>query len=162
MRDQHSIPLLEQLHPKVRKDFRDFIEECEQVFDITIRIVQGLRTFEQQDALYNIGRTVKGENATPKHPMGDVVTNSPGGSSYHNFGLAVDIVPITGKKEDWNYNFMKLVNIGSQWNITWGGNFPGSFKDYDHFEAKCGHDWHDLLNMYHNKQFIRGTNYVNI
>lgn len=162
MRDANSISIVAKLHPKIRKDVQEFIEECEEVFNITIRIVQGLRTFAEQDALYNLGRTVKGANADIKHPMGDIVTNSPGGASYHNYGLAIDIVPLNGKKMDWNFNFMRLVNIGSQWNITWGGNFPGSFKDYDHFENKCGLNWRDLLKKYQAKDFIAGTEFVNI
>lgn len=162
MRDIHAPAAIALLHPKVRQDFQDFIEECEQVFDITIRIVQGLRTFAEEDALYAKGRTVKGDNAGPDHPMGDVVTNSRGGQSYHNYGLAVDIVPIVGNKMDWKFNFGRVVNIASQWNITWGGNFPGSFKDYDHFEAKCGHTWHDLLAMKQTGKVIHGTEYVDI
>jgi hypothetical protein len=162
MRDAHSIPLIQQLHPKVRADFQSFIEECELVFDLTIRIVQGFRSFAEEDALYAKGRTVKGDNATPDHPMGDVVTNSKGGQSYHNYGLAIDIVPIDGNKEDWKFNYAKIVNLGAQWNITWGGNFPGSFKDYDHFENKLGHTWHDLLPLYQAGRFLPGTQFLDI
>lgn len=162
MRDTHSLPLIAQLHPKVRQDFQDFIEECESCFDITLRIVQGFRSFAEEDALYAKGRTVKGDNAGPGHPMGDVVTNSRGGQSYHNYGLAVDIVVIEGNKENWKAGYMRYANIGAQWNITWGGNFNGSFKDYDHFESKCGHTWHDLLPKYQAKDFISGTEYVNL
>lgn len=160
MRDQYSVAALGGLHPKVRKDFQDFIEECEEQFNITLRIVQGFRSFAEEDALYAKGRTVKGDNARPDHPMGDVVCNSKGGQSYHNYGLAIDIVPIDGKKEDWKFNYARIVNIGAQWNITWGGNFPGSFKDYDHFESKCGHSWQDLLPMYQAGKFIAGTKFV--
>lgn len=150
MRDAHSIPLIAGLHPKVRQDFQSFIEDCEQDFDITLRIVQGFRSFAQEDALYAQGRT------TP----GPVVTDSKGGMSYHNYGLAIDIVPIVGNKEDWNANEMRFANIGAQYNITWGGNWNGNLKDYDHFENKCGLNWRDLLNKYNNKEFIEGTNFV--
>src|SRR5438105_4239472 len=50
---------------------------------IVVRVTQGLRSWPQQDALYAQGRT------TPGH----VVTNAPGGTSWHNFGCAVDLVP---------------------------------------------------------------------
>ena len=47
-------------------------------------VTQGRRTIAEQDRPYAQGRTSPG----PK------VTNAKGGSSPHNFGLAVDMVPI--------------------------------------------------------------------
>src|SRR3989442_4358551 len=53
---------------------------------IAVLVTQGLRTWEEQDALYAKGRTVP--------PIGKkyIVTKAKGGQSYHNFGLAFDIV----------------------------------------------------------------------
>jgi peptidoglycan L-alanyl-D-glutamate endopeptidase CwlK len=49
-------------------------------------ITDGLRTFEEQDALFQIGRrNVPGE---------DIVTKARGGESNHNYGLAVDMYPV--------------------------------------------------------------------
>jgi peptidoglycan LD-endopeptidase CwlK len=48
-----------------------------------IRVVQGLRTWAEQDALYAQGRSTAGE----------IVTNVKGGYSYHCFGLAADCAP---------------------------------------------------------------------
>lgn len=48
----------------------------------TILITQGLRTWEEQDALYAKGRT------TPAIGEPYIVTMAKGGQSYHNFGLA--------------------------------------------------------------------------
>src|ERR1700741_5277351 len=59
---------------------------------IVIRVTQGLRTWEEQDKLYQQGRT------TP----GPIETNPPAGSSSHNYGLAVDVVPMTKAGPDWN------------------------------------------------------------
>lgn len=50
---------------------------------IYIRVVQGLRTVAEQDALFAQGRTTPGPR----------VTNVRGGYSWHNYGLAVDCVP---------------------------------------------------------------------
>lgn len=152
MRDAHSIPLIALLHPKVRASFQAFIEASEEKYNITIRIVQGLRTFAEQDAIYQQGRTTPGK----------IVSNAPAGSSYHNYGLAVDIVPLNGHTMDWDYDFGKWAPIAAQYKITWGGNFPGTFKDYDHFENKCGLNWRDLLKKRQAKDFIPGTEYVNI
>ena len=45
--------------------------------------------------------------------------------------------------------------------IFWGGNFK-KFKDFPHFEMTFGNGWRELLAKYNNKDFIAGTNYVNI
>lgn len=150
MKDQHSISLIAQLHPKVRKDFQDFIEECESVFNVTIRVVSAIRTMEEQEKIYAQGRTAPGP----------IVTKAPPGSSYHNWGLAVDIAPLLPSGEvDYKYDQGRWVNIASQFNITWGGSWTG-FKDLDHWENKLGHNWRDLLDMYNQKKFIPGTEYV--
>jgi len=56
-----------------------------------IRVVQGLRTFAEQDALYAQGRTAPGLR----------VTAARAGYSYHNVGLAVDVVPMINGLPDW-------------------------------------------------------------
>lgn len=153
MRDIHSTTLIQTLHPKVRADFQAFIEECEQQFNVTIRIMQALRTFAEQQAIYDQGRTKPGE----------IVTKSPPGASFHQYGLAVDLcVLMPDGKLDWNYDNGKFANIAAQWSITWGGNWTGGFKDLPHFEEKMGHNWRDLLDLYNKKDFIPGTTYVNI
>lgn len=150
MRDPQSIPLIAQLHPKVRADFQAFIEECEQQFDLTIRIVSAYRSMEEQEKIYAQGRTAPGE----------VVTKAIPGSSYHQYGLAADIVPLSVSGGlNYNYDQSKWLNIASQWNITWGGSWTG-FKDLDHWEEKCGHNWRDLLDLYSQKRFIPGTNFI--
>ena len=123
MKDEISVARVQAFHPKVRMDFTDFIDECESQFDITIRVVQGLRTFAQQQDLYEQGRTTAGK----------IVTDAKAGQSFHNYGLAIDILPMTTEKPngDWDYDYSKFVNIASQWSITWGGLFP--IKDLDHF-----------------------------
>lgn len=152
MRDAHSIPLIDQLHPKVRADFKAFIEECEEQFNLAIRIISAMRTMEEQEKIYAQGRTAPGA----------IVTKAPPGSSYHNWGLAVDIAPLSVSGEvNYNYDQGKWVGIASQWNITWGGSWAG-FKDLDHWENKMGHNWRDLLDLYNAKKFIENTQFVDI
>jgi hypothetical protein len=149
MRDQQSIARLQLLHPEVRLIFKKFIEDCENAFNITLRIVQGLRTFEEQQSIYDQGRTKPGK----------IVTNAKPGSSYHNFGLSVDIVPITNGKADWNFDFKRLTQFMPE-GMVWGGNFS-KLKDLDHFEYTKGNTWRTLLDRYTKKQFInKQENYV--
>ena len=163
MRDQHSILLLQELHPKVSPDFQNAIEEVENVFNLTVRIIEAYRPWEKQAAYYAIGRTVKGENASPDHPMGDIITNAPPGSGYHLYRIAADIGVLKSDGEiDYNYDYSKWANIFAQYNISWGGNFPRKFKDYDHWENRLGHTWHDLLPLYQANKFIQGTQFLDI
>jgi hypothetical protein len=152
MKDIISIERVSLLHPKFRQSAQNFIEDAENTLGIKIRVVQGLRTFAEQDAIYQQGRT------TPGH----IVTYSPAGTSYHNYGLAIDAVPFNddGVTLNWNYNFDLLRPFAIKQGMTLGLDFPK--KDSDHFENKYGYNWRDLLHKYQDKDFISGTQYVNI
>lgn len=52
------------------------------VYGYTLRITSGFRSMDEQDELFNQGRTVDGH----------IVSWSPPGRSLHNFGFAVDVV----------------------------------------------------------------------
>jgi peptidoglycan L-alanyl-D-glutamate endopeptidase CwlK len=107
--------------------------------NIEIRVTQGLRSWDVQNALYQQGRT------TPGH----VVTHAPPGHSWHNFGLAVDVAPFQAGLPDWNVShpeWPRLVSIaeglglvsGSMWtplpecdwpHLQYVGRFPTTPDD---------------------------------
>lgn len=151
-----SIERLNQLHPVIRQMGLDAYEEAVKATPENVHplITQTLRTFEESDKLYAQGRTEPGK----------IVTKSKAGQSYHNYGLALDFALIVNGDISWivNDNWMKVVDIFKQHGFTWGGDFEGSFKDYPHLENKLGHNWRDLLVLYNDKNFIPGTEYVNI
>jgi len=154
MKDTISIQRVKSLHPKVIDDFRNFITDAENALGIVIRVSQGYRSFEEQAELYALGRTKAGK----------IVTKAKPGSSYHQYGLAVDLVELVknGKELDWNYDMSKLVPYADKYQIAWGGNWSGGFKDYPHFEKTFGWGWRALLDKYNKKDFISGTTFVNI
>ena len=153
------------LHPKVRDEVTLIVNEIEKALNgrAQIRIVQGLRTIPEQDALYAQGRTKPGK----------IVTNARGGSSFHNYGLAVDFaLLIDGKtiswdtKADWDgdklADWMEVVVIFKKYGWTWGGNFR-SMKDYPHFEKAFGYSIGDLRIKYNKKDFMKGSDvYLNL
>lgn len=152
MKDTISIPRVKALHPKVVDDFKNFITDAEQSLGIIIRVTQGLRTFEEQQVLYDMGRTKAGK----------IVTMAKPGSSYHQYGLAIDCAElINGNGIDWNYDMEKLVPFAHKYGIIWGGSFL-KFQDKPHFEKALGYNWRDLLAKYNAGDFIAGTHYVNI
>lgn len=136
------------LHPKISNEIYNLIVKANSIIgkDITIRVVQGLRTFAEQDGLYAQGRTKPGQK----------VTNSKGGQSYHNYGLAIDFAFLTNNgtqlswdtNKDWNGNkvadWLEVVQVFIQAGYTWGGTWK-TIKDMPHFEKTFGHNWRDLL-----------------
>jgi len=169
MKDSISIIRVNSLHPKIRQEVHDLIEKVEaKMPGCAVRIVQGYRTFAEQDALYAQGRTTKG----------NVVTNSKAGQSYHNFGLAIDFALLYDKDNNGTYetmswdllkdfdkdgeaDWMEVVDTFEDAHYDWGGHWS-SFKDNPHLEKRFGLHWKQLLAKYNAKDFIPGTNYINI
>ncbi len=91
---------------------------------IEVMLTSTLRTMEEQAKLYAIGRTVAGKK----------VTNADAGQSWHNYGLAFDVVPIVHGKAVWDSQHWAIIGLaGKKQDLIWGGNFK-SFKDMPHFE----------------------------
>lgn len=137
---------IKKLHPTVREEMVKIIEQCDKSLSgkAKIRIIQGLRTFKEQDDLYAIGRTKAGKK----------VTNAKGGQSIHNYGLAVDICLVIDEKtaswdtaKDWDNDtvadWYECVKIFAKSGWNWGGNWI-KFKDLPHFEKKGFSDWKKL------------------
>ena len=123
-----------QLCPSVATRGRAMVELCAHA-GLAILVTQGLRTWEEQDELYAKGRTLP--------PIGkqNVVTNAKGGQSYHNFGLAFDIVVLDAVgKADWNTShpgWSIAANVGKSLGLEWGGDFK-SIKDLPHYQYTAG------------------------
>lgn len=163
--DKVTSDRLNLLHPKVREEIKLIIGEIEQALTgrAHIRIVQGLRTIPEQDDLYAQGRTKPGK----------IVTNAKGGSSFHNYGVAVDFaLLIDGQtiswdmKTDWDgdkiSDWMEVVFVFKKYGWGWGGNWK-SLKDYPHFQKTFGYTIGDLRIKYNKKDFIKGSDiYLNL
>ena len=95
---------------------------------VSVRIISGTRTYEEQDALYAKGRT----NPGPR------VTNARAGYSWHNFGIAWDIGLFRGREylED-SPLYRECGAIGCSLGLEWGGDWK-SFPDEPHFQLKTG------------------------
>lgn len=98
---------------------------------IGIAIVQGFRSFAEQDALYAKGRTIKGVAK---------VTNAKGGQSIHNYGLAVDFCIFDDNKQpkwtvnkDWKRVVAIAEGLGFEAGLHWK-----SFIDPPHLEMTFG------------------------
>lgn len=126
------------LHPLIRQNAIDFILESQDQ-GINLRITQAYRTIEEQDKLYWQSR---GENTGPW------VTDAKGGRSYHNYGLAIDVVEIIDGKANWNFDTKKVAEIA----IDNGFEWPLPVNDAGHFQISFGHSWQTLLDRVQNNQ----------
>jgi peptidoglycan LD-endopeptidase CwlK len=94
-------------------------------------ITDGLRTFEEQEAIFKIGRRgIPGER---------IVTKARGGQSNHNYGLAVDMYPVingrvfTDVKKTDSVEFRRLFHSiqdaageeAERLGLFWGARFSG-------------------------------------
>jgi peptidoglycan L-alanyl-D-glutamate endopeptidase CwlK len=129
-----------ELHPIVEEKCLLLIQKCKEV-GIDIIVTSTYRDAESQNALYAIGRTVKGSNISAKKPMGSVVTNAKAGYSFHNFRVAFDIVPVVNGKAVWSDNnlWKKIGEIGTSEDVglEWAGNWK-TFKEFPHFQYTNG------------------------
>ena len=136
--------IIDKLHPSVRNEMVDIINDCDKSLQgrSKVVLVQGLRTFTEQDALYK------------KRPK---VTNAKGGQSIHNYGFAVDIAMlIDGKeiswdvKKDWDNDKIsdwdECVKVFAKYGWNWGGNWR-TFKDMPHFDKIGFSNWRILSKM---------------
>lgn len=116
---------LDKVHPALATRVQALLETLMQN-GMQVEVVQGLRTFAEQDALFAQGRT----------RPGPVVTRARGGQSNHNYGLAVDLVPFNNGQPNWNAPLGVWTTIGSEaekLGLEWGGDWK-KFVDKPHVQ----------------------------
>jgi peptidoglycan LD-endopeptidase CwlK len=93
---------------------------------IAIKLLSGLRTYDEQNDLYAQGRTKPGK----------VVTNARGGYSNHNFGIAFDIGVFEGSRYlDESPKYKAVGVLGMDLGLEWGGNWK-TIQDEPHFQLR--------------------------
>lgn len=130
-------PLPENLYPIVAEKTEELVEQAAGR-DIDVVITETVRTFDEQDALYQQGRSEDGS----------IVTYAKGGESYHNYGLAVDYA-LRNNNGDiiWDINYdgnnngdpdwFEVADMAKELGFQWGGDW-NSFKDYPHLQMDFG------------------------
>jgi peptidoglycan L-alanyl-D-glutamate endopeptidase CwlK len=159
MKDNITLERIKLLHPKLREEVANIYNEISEALTSSAfcRFSYTLRTFAEQDALYSQGRG----------KSGSIVTNAKGGLSYHNYGLALDIVIINGKEAYWDEkkdfdgdglsDWKEIVKIFKEHGWEWGGDWK--FSDTPHFQKTFGKNIRELLALYENKK-VDANNYV--
>jgi len=123
---------LDELHPIVKEKVQQFIQKCDEN-GIDLLVTSTYRDHESQNALYAQGRTTPGKK----------VTNAKAGQSWHNWRVAVDVVPLRNGKPVWgttgvDWELWEAVgNIGESVGLEWAGRWK-TFKEYAHFQYTGG------------------------
>lgn len=114
------------------------ISECAAA-GIEIIVTSTYRDAASQDALYAQGRTAPGR----------IVTNARAGQSWHNYGLAFDVVPLRAGKPVWGATgadlalWRRVGEIGKRCGLEWAGEWV-RFREYPHFQWTGGLTLADL------------------
>lgn len=121
--DRHGINAL---HPILRDKAVRLVAEMKK-HARPIKVVSTVRTAAIQDSYYKRGRNEQGEVVNKSL----VITDAQGLQSYHNYGLAFDVMfdGINATDDDWQ----NLGYIGEQLGLEWGGRWK-SFYDGPHFQ----------------------------
>ena len=123
--DDRSEKVIATLQPEVWPYARALVLKASEA-GITIKLISGLRTYDEQNDLYAQGRT----------KPGNIVTNARGGYSNHNFGVAFDIGVFEGGKYVPESPKYKAVGVlGEELGLEWGGNWK-TIQDEPHFQLR--------------------------
>ena len=123
--DDRSERVIATLLPEVQPYARALIAKAA-ANGITIKVISGLRTYDEQNDLYAQGRT----------KQGNIVTNARGGYSNHNFGIAFDIGVFEGSRYlDDSPKYKGVGLLGMDLGLEWGGNWK-TIQDEPHFQLR--------------------------
>jgi peptidoglycan L-alanyl-D-glutamate endopeptidase CwlK len=166
--DKITLDRIKLLHPKLRDEASEiYAEICDALKGRAMcRFAFTLRTIAEQNKLYAQGRTAPGK----------IVTNARGGLSYHNYGLAIDIVLIVDTNGDGKYDtavwdtkkdfdgdgradWMEVVTIFKSYG--WEAGIDWKFVDAPHFQKTYGYPVRQLFAM-HQAGNVTTNGYVRI
>ncbi len=144
-----SDKMISQLDPRVRQPATNLINETESKLGVRLIVVPrtgGFRSIEEQNETYAQGRT----------KPGNIVTRAPGGRSYHNYGLAVDVAITEGGKYMPNIPASEEIGkIGEAQGFVWGGRWTierDGIHDPAHFQMTFGQSVDQLYSDYLNSE----------
>ncbi len=122
---------LEDLVPEVADKVRFWVDACA-ARGVDVLVYCTLRTWQEQAALWAQGRTLPGA----------VVTNAQPWHSWHQYGRAVDAVPLGAGKPLWRYDaadpaWQVFAEEAERAGLEWAGRWK-SFREYVHVQFTGG------------------------
>ena len=143
---KRTIENLGSLNKKALAKFEPFLVEAENSMaaeGVTLEVISGLRSWAAQAALFAQGRT----------KPGPIVTKARPGSSWHNYGLAIDLglfkngVYLDEKKPALADKLYAILGrIAAKHGIEWAGNWK-TFQETPHFQVTFGKTLAELRDL---------------
>lgn len=122
------------LNAKFRARVVAFLESAQPIlskYGVSVEVLSGLRSWPEQAKLYAQGRNAPGK----------IVTNARPGSSWHNYGLAVDLGLFSGRSylDESNPALAEKIHreLGALW-VSQGNEWAGNWKS---FPETCHYQW---------------------
>lgn len=135
---KRTLSCLESLNRHARDRFLALLENIAPILEkegCRAEVICGLRSWKQQAAIYAQGRSVPGR----------IISHAPPGSSWHNYGLAVDLglfktgVYLDERDPRWAERLYKLIMPEAEkLGIECGGRWTGKKQDLPHFQFRPG------------------------
>jgi len=134
---------ISELHPVFAYKVGRFINELERNGS-NVTITSGFRSFEKQSELYNSG-----------------ITPAPPGSSFHNYGQAVDINVDNLVQASSVQAWSPVAELAkNKYGFRWGGDFQGNW-DKVHFDNGNFYKMEQLKKLYNENEIVNNK-YVKI
>lgn len=127
---------IEALYPDVKEKAERLIKKMKEL-GMDIRIVEGFRSAKKQNYYYSKGRT----------SSGNVITNSEGLESYHQYCLAFDVCFRRYGYNPPDHWWDRLGEEGKKLGLQWGGDWE-NFPDRPHFQWICGFTWREIKDYF--------------
>lgn len=134
---KRTVENLAGLNAHARERIEELMEQAQPILDaagVRLEVISGLRSWQQQAALYAKGRTQPGRK----------VTNAPPGSSWHNYGLAVDFGIFRGstyldeaEPRTTDRLYREIAVIARNLGVEWAGDWK-TFQETPHFQYRPG------------------------
>jgi len=145
MRSKRTIENLGSLNKKALAKLESFIVQVELMLisrGVTVEVISGLRSWSAQAALYAQGRTKPGRKGG--YGPDNWVTKARPGSSWHNYGLAIDLGLFKNgiylderKPAEADKLYAEIGRIAEANGIEWAGTWK-TFQETPHFQVTFG------------------------
>ena len=123
---------LAEVYPGLASRARAAAEACSTP-TYTVEFYQGVRTWAQQQELWNKGRDAQGNIIDPKQ----IVTHARPGQSYHQVGLSLDFFIEENGQAVWSTThpgYEAMVAAAEAQGLVSGSRWPEPKTDFDHLQ----------------------------
>lgn len=132
---------LEGVYSHIEDIYLKVLIEVRNQIGLDMRPTRGLSSFEEQNAIYQQGRTTPGK----------IVTYAQAGDSWHNYGMAIDSCfrgqdPYLETTFNGAAKWKKYGDIVAKYGFTWGGNFKN--PDCPHIQMTFGLELSVVKSLY--------------